>query len=143
MGSRFLPSEAFGSLAAILDDPATAQFDHRIIAYAVLAFALIQAIAALQRAAARWRAGRFLLAAVAALQVALGVATLLLSVPIPVALAHQATALVLFGLAVWHWTATRMESAGRGGTDVSDLVARLDAERGADRLRNGGLSLAS
>ena len=108
MGSRFLPSEAFGSLASIVDDPATAQFDHRMIAYAVLAFALVQAIAALR--APRPLARRaFLLAAVAALQVALGVATLLLSVPVAIALAHQATALVLFGLAVWHWKATRME----------------------------------
>ncbi len=108
MGSRFVPSEAFGTLASILEDPATAQFDHRTIAYVVLAFALIQAIAALHAPPALARR-TLLLAAVAALQVALGVATLLLSVPILVALAHQATALVLFGVAIWHWTATRME----------------------------------
>ena len=33
MGSRFVPAEAFASLSVPLDDPATAQFDHRMLAY--------------------------------------------------------------------------------------------------------------
>jgi len=37
----------------------------------------------------------------------LGIATLIFSVPI--ALAHQATALILSGLAVWRWRATVIE----------------------------------
>ena len=37
----------------------------------------------------------------AAVQVALGILTLLLQVPIALAAAHQAGAFVLFGLAVW------------------------------------------
>jgi len=109
MGSSFLPGEAFGSPSSMLDDPATAQFDHRTIAYAVLAFALVQALAALRSAPPALARRAALLAGVAALQVALGVATLILSVPIPIALAHQATALALFGLAIWHWRATQGE----------------------------------
>ena len=49
------------------------------------------------------------LAAVAMLQVALGVATLLSLVPVELALAHQALALALFGLAIVHLRATEME----------------------------------
>ena len=111
MGSSLIPGEAFGSPRSMLDDPATAQFDHRMIAYAVVAFALVQALAALRSGPPALARRAALLAGVAALQVALGVATLLLSVPIPIALAHQATALVLFGLAVWHWRATQLERA--------------------------------
>ena len=109
MGSRFLPAEAFGSLRAMLDDPATAQFDHRMIAYVLVAFALLQAAAALRSAPQALARRTALLAGVAALQAGIGVATLIFSVPITLALAHQATALALFGLAVWHWRATLME----------------------------------
>ena len=111
MGSSWVPGETFGTPGAMLDDPATAQFDHRSIAYAVLAFALVQALAALRLAPPSLARRAALLAGVATLQVALGVATLLFSVPIPLALAHQATALLLFGLAVWHWRATQVERA--------------------------------
>ena len=112
MGGRLMPAEAFRSpwVRSILDDAATAQFDHRTVAYLVLGFALVQAFAALRSGAGAALARRAsLLAGVAALQVALGVATLVLFVPIAFALAHQAVALVLFGLAVAHLKATRME----------------------------------
>ena len=42
-------------------------------------------------------------------QVALGVGTLISFVPVPLALAHQALALALFGLAVVHLRTTEME----------------------------------
>ena len=57
----------------------------------------------------RWR--RPVLAAVAVLQVALGIATLLAVVPIELALPHQALALALFGVAVVHLRATETEQA--------------------------------
>ena len=91
----------------MLDDPATAQFDHRLIAYAIVAFALAQAIATLGGAPLALARRTALLAGVAGLQAGLGVATLLFVVPIPLALAHQAVALILLGLAVWHWRATQ------------------------------------
>jgi heme a synthase len=109
MGSRFLPGEAFGSLRSPLDDPATAQFDHRVIAYALVVFALVQALTALRSAPLALAQRTALIAGVAALQAGLGVATLVFTVPIALALAHQATALVLLGLAVWHWRATLIE----------------------------------
>jgi heme a synthase len=115
MGSSLIPGEAFRPepLQAIFSDAATAQFDHRIIAYAVVAFAIVQAIAALTAAPGSPLASRaMVVAGVALLQVALGIATLLAIVPIELALPHQALALALFGLAVVHLRATELEQAG-------------------------------
>ncbi len=115
MGSGLIPGEAFhpNALQAIFNDAATAQFDHRMVAYAVVAFAIVQAIAALRAKPGSPLASRtVILAAVALLQVALGIATLLAVVPIKLALPHQALALALFGLAVVHLRATELERAG-------------------------------
>jgi cytochrome c oxidase assembly protein subunit 15 len=84
-----------------------------MVAYAVVAFAIVQAIAAQRSAPSAPLASRaVVLAAVALLQVGLGVATLLAVVPIELALAHQALALTLFGLAVVHLRATETEQGG-------------------------------
>ncbi len=115
MGSSLVPGEAFrpNPLQAIFGDAATAQFDHRMIAYAVVAFAIVQAIATLRAAPGSPLASRaMVVAGVALLQVALGIATLRAVVPIGLALPHQALALVLFGVAVVHLRATELEQAG-------------------------------
>jgi cytochrome c oxidase assembly protein subunit 15 len=112
MGSSVIPGEAFhpNPLQAIFNDAATAQFDHRMVAYAVVAFAIVQAIAALRATPGSPVASRaMVLAAIALLQVALGVVTLLAVVPIELALPHQALALALFGLSVVHLRATELE----------------------------------
>jgi cytochrome c oxidase assembly protein subunit 15 len=114
MGSSLVPGEAFrpNALQAILGDAATAQFDHRMIAYAVVAFAIVQAIAALRAAPGSPLASRaMVVAGVALLQVALGIATLLALVPIELALPHQALALALFGVAIVHLRMTELEQA--------------------------------
>ncbi len=107
MGETFVPGEAFRSPGAPLNDAATAQFDHRLVAYGVIAFAVLQFWAAVRAApeALALRAGWLVVAA--SLQVVLGITTLLWSVPIAIALAHQAVALILFGLACAHWSATQ------------------------------------
>ena len=115
MGSSLVPGEAFrpSALQAIFGDAATAQFDHRMIAYAVVVFAIVQAIAAMRAAPGSPLLSRaVVLAAVAVLQVGLGVATLLALVPLELALAHQALALALFGLAIVHLRATELERDG-------------------------------
>ena len=122
MGSSFLPAEAFRTPDAPWNDAATAQFDHRLVGYCVLAFALVQAFAAVRAAPAPVARRAVWIAGVALLQVALGVLTLVLSVPIPIALAHQATALVLFGLACAHWSATR-----RGASEIGARISRMSA----------------
>ncbi len=106
MGETFVPGEAFGSADAPVNDAATAQFDHRLVAYGVIVFALAQFWAAARAApeALALRAGWLVVAV--SLQVVLGITTLLWSVPIAIALAHQAVALILFGLACAHWSAT-------------------------------------
>jgi len=115
MGSSFVPGEAFrpSALKAIFGDPATAQFDHRMIGYTVVVFALVQAAAALRAAPGSPLASRaIVLAGVALIQVGLGIATLLALVPIELALPHQALAFVLFGLAIVHLPATGLEREG-------------------------------
>jgi cytochrome c oxidase assembly protein subunit 15 len=89
-------------------DAGLAQFDHRIGAYAVALSAL-----------ALWMAGRRggfdnaarlsgnVLLGVVALQIVLGIATLLSQAPLALAALHQATAVALFATAVWHAHALR------------------------------------
>ena len=115
MGGNWLPSETFGLSpwpVSILDDATTAQFDHRLVAYAVVAWALAMALAAVRAAPGTGYARRCgVLACVALAQAALGVFTLVWVVPIGLALAHQALALLLFGLAVAHASATSRDRA--------------------------------
>ncbi|HLQ00782.1 MAG TPA: COX15/CtaA family protein [Burkholderiales bacterium] len=81
---------------------ATVQFDHRLIAW-LLAFLVPWFWMRIRRNAVSGRAklGADLLLAVLALQIALGIATLLLAVPVPLAAAHQAGALLVFGAAIF------------------------------------------
>ena len=79
MGVSFVPGEAFRSPRAMLGDPATVQFDHRMMAYVVVVFALVQTVAALRAAPTALAHRTALLAGVAALQAGLGIATLLSS----------------------------------------------------------------
>jgi len=76
---------------------ATVQFDHRLIAWA-LAFLVPWFWLRVRRAAVSRRAklAADLLLGALVLQIALGIATLLLAVPVPLAAAHQAGALLVF-----------------------------------------------
>jgi cytochrome c oxidase assembly protein subunit 15 len=111
MGDRLLPGEAFRSADAPVNDAATAQFDHRLVAYIVVVFALAQVAAALRIAPGPVARRSMAIAATAIVQAALGITTLVLLAPLPLALAHQAVALILFGLACAHWSATRPADA--------------------------------
>ncbi|HUN50650.1 MAG TPA: COX15/CtaA family protein [Candidatus Sulfotelmatobacter sp.] len=86
-----------------LENIAMVQFDHRMLAYLVLACTLAlcwRVVAGPGPAAGARRAAALLLLAVLG-QVALGIATLLLVVPVPLAVVHQAGALVVFTAALW------------------------------------------
>ena len=149
MDGRLIPAGLFGLAPwprSIVDDATTAQFDHRVVAYAVVLFALVHAFAARRRAprsSLARRAGA--LAALAFLQAALGIVTLLLVAPIEFALAHQAVALLLFGMAVAHWRATAMERERGGGAMTAALLDRTapDRRRGpsAERHEHRGLRI--
>jgi cytochrome c oxidase assembly protein subunit 15 len=99
--------DAYGELAPwwlnAFENVAAVQFNHRLLAYITAV-----AIAALWFAARRgglcsWarRPLDFLLLA-AGIQVLLGIATVVLRVPIPLGVAHQAGAIAVFCLAVWN-----------------------------------------
>lgn len=81
---------------------ATVQFDHRLMAYvlAIVVPVLWWKVRTLPGAPPRARAGAALLLGMLALQIALGIATLLLVVPLPLAAVHQAGAVIVFALAV-------------------------------------------
>lgn len=84
------------------DNPGTVQFDHRLIAWMLIFllpyFWYRSGRVALTR---RARLASHLLLLVFALQVALGIATLLLVVPVSLAATHQAGAMVLFATLLW------------------------------------------
>jgi len=104
MDGRLFPEHPFFSSPwwiNFFENPGLVQFDHRLGAYLVTAAAF-----------ALWWRGRVLtgfakrsanaLLHVTLLQILLGIATLLLQVPIWLAALHQVTAALLFCAAVWH-----------------------------------------
>jgi cytochrome c oxidase assembly protein subunit 15 len=85
----------------LFDNTLTVQFEHRMVAYTLLVVALLHAVDALRSRAGTGAAnGAAWLAAAVVLQAALGILTLLHQVPIGLALAHQAVAIVVLTLAV-------------------------------------------
>ena len=84
----------------LFENTLTVQFDHRMLAYAIWLLAVVHAIGA-------WRArqaasGAILLAAFVTLQAALGIVTLLHQAALPLALAHQGLAIIVFTVAIVH-----------------------------------------
>ena len=86
----------------LFDNPLTVQFEHRMTAYALLALAILHAVDAIRsRAGSAVVNGAGWLAAAMILQAVLGILTLLHQVPIDLALAHQAVAMVVLTLAIF------------------------------------------
>jgi cytochrome c oxidase assembly protein subunit 15 len=92
----------------LFENALTVQFNHRLVAYALVLATLWHAWT-LARRAHDPRIGftAVALAAGVLAQAALGIATLLAQVPLTLGLAHQAGAAAVFGLAVWHLHALR------------------------------------
>jgi heme a synthase len=104
MEGRFVPP-GYGHLSPFwlnwFENLVAVQFDHRLLAETTLAAILALWLASLRTPltpGARWALHG--LAAMAVLQVALGIATLLLVVPLPIAVAHQGGALLLITAAL-------------------------------------------
>ncbi|WP_372426770.1 COX15/CtaA family protein [Salinarimonas chemoclinalis] len=97
-----------------VDNVALVQLNHRLVAYALLAFAVWHALAAWRAdpggAAARRAVA---LAGLTTAQAALGVVTLLLVVPLWAGLAHQVLAMLILVMAVVHLRAARDAPAAR------------------------------
>ena len=101
MGERWIAPEAFADgpwWRAMLEDPVTAQFDHRLLALVVSVAVIAYAWRARAALPGQWLPWGLLGAL--ALQVLLGIATLVYVVPVALAAAHQAGALVLLGAAL-------------------------------------------
>jgi len=106
MGGALVPGDVFRTAWSAFEDPVTAQFIHRWLAMTVVALVLALWLRrrGLAPAAAR---PIHALAGMVLLQAGLGISTLLLVVPVPLAAAHQAGAVILWTLALWSLHATR------------------------------------
>lgn len=105
MDGHFLPPEILMLepwWTNLFNNMATVQFNHRMIAW-LLIFLVSALWFAVRRtpAAARMRRAADALLAMLAIQVALGITTLLLAVPVPLAAAHQGGAVLLFAAGLW------------------------------------------
>ncbi len=105
MYGHFVPPDLFALtpwLVNFFDNPTTAQFDHRMIAW--LLFFLVPYFWLKSRRTALNRGARLashLLLLLFSLQLCLGIMTLLLAVPVPLAAAHQTGAMLLFADLLW------------------------------------------
>jgi cytochrome c oxidase assembly protein subunit 15 len=91
----------------LFENAKTVQFDHRLGAYVLFAAALWHMIATRRRLPRTTHARRALvLFHLVLVQAAIGIATLLMQVPLHWALLHQAFALVVLGFAAAHWRGT-------------------------------------
>ncbi|MCJ2117816.1 COX15/CtaA family protein [Methylobacterium sp. J-001] len=113
-----------------VDNHALVQFDHRVTAYLLVVVALLHAIDARMSGSsgAAGRAGG--VAALALAQAGLGIATLLLAVPLWAALAHQILAMAVLTMAVVHARLSR-------GTGVVRRAAREPALGFEGLVRHG------
>jgi len=84
----------------LFENTLTVQFNHRMIAYAIWIVAMLHAYDA-WRTRIGW-VGALALAVAISLQAALGIVTLLHQAPLPLALAHQVLAILVFTIAVIH-----------------------------------------
>ena len=117
MNGQLVPPEIL-SLAPwyrnFADNMATVQFDHRAIAWLLaLLIPVFWFLVRSQATAPRVKLAATLLLAALLLQLALGIATLLLVVPVPLAAAHQAGAVLLFAAALNAEHALRVRGRGK------------------------------
>ena len=91
----------------LFENALTVQFNHRLVAYALVLATLWHVWTLRGTRDSRVRLTTAALAAAMLTQAALGIATLLGQVPLALGLAHQAGAAAVFGLAVWHFYALR------------------------------------
>lgn len=105
MGDGVVPP-GYGSVAGdwrlAFENPVIAQFHHRVLAtLAGVSLLLLPFIVKRAGASRALLSATSLAAAVAVLQVVLGITTLLLRVPLPVAVLHQLTGVLLLGVVIW------------------------------------------
>lgn len=103
MGNYVVPPDLLGLQPAWLnffENQITVQFDHRVIAWALFFVTPLFCWRAVHIAPWVWRAALSVVAMLA-VQLALGIATLLNAVPVSLGAAHQLSAMLLFGLLLY------------------------------------------
>jgi len=103
------------------ENPLTVQFDHRMLGYLVVAATIGQAVWLAKTPGGQSLVGSAAtLAVLLVLQATLGVWTLLLAVPLTLGLAHQAGAVLVFIVALYHfWQSASHEPRQSGQTAAS------------------------
>ena len=101
MNGRYAPSSFFTGVLArdLLDNPLSIHYLHRVLAFVLLAHAIATLFALRTDRSALRLASYVYLGAVAG-QIVLGALTVVLHMPIPVAVAHQGGAYVVFSAAL-------------------------------------------
>jgi cytochrome c oxidase assembly protein subunit 15 len=104
MNGHFFPPEYFMLQPwwdNFLHNMATVQFNHRLIAWGLFLYIPLLWWGVRHLDGREVRLASTLLLAMLGVQLALGISTLLLQVPVALGAAHQAGALVLFGISLW------------------------------------------
>ena len=116
MDGQFIP-DGLGIMSPwfenLFENAMTVQFNHRMMAYVIALLVVGHALSVLMSSSGGViKRSALVLAFALLLQVALGIWTLLAHVPLNLALVHQAMAVIVFGLAVWHrFTVRRAQHA--------------------------------
>ena len=104
MDGRLVP-DGLGAIspwwANLFENATTVQFNHRMLAYILMGVVLWH-VWTLRAEGQLVRASAVALLVAMLAQAALGIWTLLAQVPLSLGLAHQAGAMIVFGLALWH-----------------------------------------
>ncbi|MDL2404614.1 COX15/CtaA family protein [Rhizobium calliandrae] len=107
MDGAVVPGGLFAQSPAwinFFENPKMVQYVHRLGAYALFTVVAINMIISLRAAAQTTHARRsVVLFMLVLIQAILGISTLLLQVPLHLALTHQAGALIVFGFAIANW----------------------------------------
>jgi heme a synthase len=115
MNGQVVPDDIFSLspwIVNFFENATTVQFNHRLVAYIVVALGLMHAASVARRADdARVRNSALLLGAALVSQMVLGIVTLLWAVPIGLGIAHQGLAAILFAIAVRHFYLVRQAGA--------------------------------
>jgi cytochrome c oxidase assembly protein subunit 15 len=87
----------------LFENPLTVQFDHRMVAYVLVAVALLHLADVFRSVESRrLRSGAVLLAVAVCAQATIGIVTLIAAAPLGLAMLHQATALIVLTVATLH-----------------------------------------
>ena len=121
MGDSFIPPGLYSTSPAWLamfEDITTVQFNHRIFAYTLFVLITTFVVLALRQVQGPLRAALYTLQGLLLLQVCLGIATLVMLVPVPVAAAHQAGAVALFTCALFVAHRLKVQAGEEGSTEA-------------------------